>query len=200
MNKLTKISNRQLVYGALAMLVLGSYAATAALWQRQRTEISSLNSQLQIASENQFAMNGGSYNAVTIMPSEGAVYLPFANLKLPDTTLNMGLVYHYKPAGTIPGGKKVFPPEVSVSTHDLANNNFSTTQQFDCSQVAYADFGAPSYPVNPKYKSNSSVKLADGRLMNIYYAPSIPGCEATWKLNGIDAKAIADSLKQAVSY
>jgi hypothetical protein len=199
-NKLTKVSNRRLViYAALALLIAGSYAVMAVIWQHQRRQINTVNTELQTLSDNQHAASAGTYKAVTIIPGE-AVYMPLAKLKIPDTTLNEGLVYDYQPDRTVPGLTKVFHAEVSVSTHDLAVNNYSTTRQFDCSQVAYADFVTPSYPVNPKYKSNGSVKLADGRTMNIYYAPSIPGCDQAWQTSNVDPKAIADSLKAAASY
>jgi hypothetical protein len=196
-NKLTKISNRRLLYGALALLVAGSYVATAAIWHRQYIDAKALNSQLQIVSQNMFATNG---NSATIIPSENAVYLPLAKLRLSATVQNEGLMYSYKPDRTFPGDKKVFPAELYITTHDLAVNNYSDTKQFDCSQVVYADFGTPSYPINPMWKTDGSVKLADGRTMNVYYAPSIPGCERSWQMLKINAKAIADSLKQAVSY
>lgn len=199
-NKLTKVTNKQYIYLVLVILVVGSYAAMAMIWRHERAEISSLSNQLQTVSENQFAMYGGSYNAVTIAPNENAAYFPLAKLKLAATVLNEGLVYSYKAAHTIPGGKKVFPAELDISTHDLAVNDSSTTKQFDCSEVAYADFVTPSYPINPKYKSDGSAKLSDGRTMNVYYAPSIPGCKQSWQFNNVDSKAIADSLKQAVSY
>jgi hypothetical protein len=200
-NKLTKISNRQLIYGVLAVLVIGSYVATAIIWRHQRTEVNTLNAQLQNVSDNQVARNSGSYNDVTIIPSENAVYFPLAKLKLPATVLNEGLVYSYADPYTVPGGKKVFPAELRISTHFLSVNNYSTTRQFDCTQVAYADFATPSYPLNPMWKSDGSTKLADGRTMNVYYAPNgISGCKQAWQLSNIDSKAIADSLKEAVSY
>jgi hypothetical protein len=199
-NKLTKISNRRLLYGVLALLVAGSYVAAGAIWHKQYIDAKALNSQLQIVSQNMFATNGGSYNSATIIPSENAVYLPLAKLKLSATIQNEGLMYSYKPDHTFPGDKKTFPAELDISTHDLAVNNYSDTRRFDCSQVVYADFVTPSYPISPIWKTDGSVKLADGRTMNVYYAPSIPGCERSWQMLKIDAKAIADSLKQAVSY
>jgi hypothetical protein len=199
-NKLTKISNRQLIYMVLAILVIGSYVGMAIIWRHQRTEVNSLNAQLQTVSDNQVARNGGSYNDVTIIPSEDAVYFPLAKLKLPATILNEGLVYNYANPYTVPGSKKVFPAQLNISTHFLAVNNYSTTRQFDCSQVAYADFVTPSYALNPMWKSDGNVKLSDGRTMNVYYATSIPGCKQAWQLSNVDSKAIADSIKQAVSY
>lgn len=199
-SKLTKITNRQLVYVVVAVLLIGSYAATALIWRHQRAEISSLNNTVQILSENQATTSGGGYSAVTISPSENSVYLPLVNLKLTDSNLNEGLVYTYQPAHTVQGIKKVFPAQLDISTHELAVNDFSTSQQFDCSQVTYADFVTPSYPVNPMWKLDGTIKLADGRTMNIYYAPSIPGCNQAWQVNNINSKAIADSLRQAVSY
>jgi hypothetical protein len=198
-NKLTKISNRRLLYGALALLVIGSYVATAIIWRHQRAEVRALNGQLQTVSQFVFATNGGSYYAVTIIPSEDAVYMPLAKLKLPATDLNETLVYSHTPVHKVSGLKKLFNAELDISTHDLSLNNFSAAQ-FDCSQPVYADFVTPSYPVNPMFKSDGSVKLADGRTMNVYYAPSIPGCQQSWQMRNIDTKAIADSLKQAVSY
>ncbi len=199
-NKLTRITNRQYLYILLAIAVIGSYTAMLMIWRHENTEINSLKSELQTISENQVASNGGGYNAVDIIPNESAVYLPLARLKLPDTTLNEKLVYNYQIAHTISGIKKVFPAQLDISTHDLAVNDYSTTQQFDCSQVVYADFVTLSYPLNPMWKSDGDVMLADGRTMNIYYAPSIPGCKQAWQMNNIDSKAIADSLRQAVSY
>ena len=199
-NKLTKITNRQLVLGTLAVLVIGGYAAMAFIWHHQRTEISVLSSQLQTVNDNQVATNSGNYIAATISPSENSVYLPLAKLKMNATTLNENLVYRYEEAHTISGSKKTFPAELRISTHDLASNNYSTTKQFDCSEVVYADFATPSYPMNPQWKSAGSTKLADGRIMNVYYAPSIPGCDQAWNMSKIDSKAIADSLKEAVSY
>lgn len=199
-NKLPKVTNRQLLYGALAVLVIVGYVAMGLMWRHQRIENKNLNQHLQTINDNQVATNGGVYTAVTIIPSENSVYLPLAKLKLPATTLNEKLVYNYQEERTVTGSSKTFPAELDISTHSLSTNNFSSTRQFDCSQVVYADFVTPSYPMNPKWKSDGSVTLADGRVMNVYYAPSIPGCQQAWHDNNIDSKAIADSLKQAVSY
>jgi len=198
-NKLTNVTNKQYLYLVLALLVIGSYLIVGLLWRHERSEISSLNKELQTASANQAAMSGGNYTAATIIPSENAVYFPLVRLKLPASVLNEGLVYDYKAAYTVSGFKKVFPAELDISTHDLSVNDFPT-KQFDCSEVVYADFVTPSYPTNPMWKSDGSVKLSDGRIMNVYYAPSIPGCEYAWHMNKVDSKGIADSLKQAVSY
>lgn len=198
--RITKINNRQLVYGALIILVAGSYVATGTIWRHQRDQVDSLNKQLQTVSQNQFAMSGGNYNAATIIPSENAVYLPLAKLKLTASTLNEGLVYVYQVAHKIPGDNKTFPAQLDISTHDLAVNDFSTTKQFDCSEAVYADFISPSYPLNPMWKSDGSAKLTDGRTMNVYYAPSISGCQRSWESSNINSKDIADSLMRAASY
>lgn len=200
MSKLSKVTNKQLMYGALALLVVVGYIAMGIIWRHQRMQINALDAYVQTVSENQFATNGNGYNDVTIIPSEAAVYMPLAKLKLPATTPNEKLVYNYQEEHMVEGLKKVFPAELSISTHGLSTSNFSSTKQFDCSQVAYADFVTPSYPINPKWKLDGSVKLDDNRTMNIYYAPNVPGCDQAWKANKIDSKAIADSLLQAVSY
>ena len=198
-NKLTRITNKQYLYIVLALLVIGSYLIVGLVWRHERSEINSLNNQLQTVSENQRATNGGNYNTVTIIPSENTVYLPLARLKLSATVLNEQLVYSYTDAYKIPREKKVFPAELDISTHDLAVNDYPT-RQFDCSQVVYADFVTPSYPLNPMWKLDGNITLTDGRTMNVYYAPSIPGCKNAWQISNINSKAIADSLKQAVSY
>lgn len=195
-----KTSKRYCIYLVAAIVIVGSYAATTAVWLHQRAQINSLDAQLLTITENQAASNNSIYTAATIAPSEQAVYFPIAKLRLPATDLTEDLIYKYTDAYNLPDSKKVLPSELSISTHDLAANAYSTTKQFDCSEVVYADFATPSYPVNPKWKSDGATKLADGRTMNIYYALSIPGCKQSWLLNNIDSKAIADSLKQAVSY
>ncbi len=200
MNKLTKVSNKQLMYGVLVALVVIGYGAMAMIWHHQRLQIKSLNQYVQTVTDTQVATSGGDYTAVTIIPSENAVYMPLGRLKLEASTLNQKLVYDYQEAHSVEGIKKVFPAELSISTHHLSTNSFSTTRQFDCSEVVYADFVTKSYPTNPKWKSDGSVKLDDGRTMNVYYAPSTPGCEQAWKISGIDSKAIADSLLKATSY
>lgn len=195
-----KLQPRHYIYTLLLILIILSYVGILAVWHHQRGEIRSLNSQVQTLVNNQAASQGPTYNDVTISPTEKAVYLPLVKLKLPDTTLTESLVYTYKGSYSISGDKKVFPANLTLSTHDLAANGGSTTQQFDCSKVVYADFITPSYPLNPMWKSDGSTKLADGRTMNVYYAPSIPGCQASWKLNDINSKDIADTLKVATSY
>lgn len=198
-NKLTRFTNKQYLYIVLALLVIGSYLVVGLVWRHERSKISDLNKELQTVSANQEAMSGGNYTAATIIPSENAVYFPLVRLKLTATELNEGLVYDYRAAYTVPVSRKAFPAQLEISTHDLSVNDFAQ-KQFDCSEVVYADFVAPSYPTNPMWKSDGSIKLADGRTMNIYYAPSIPGCKNTWHMNNINPKAIADSIKQAVSY
>jgi len=195
-----KFEPRHYVYAVLLILILVSFLVLSLLWRHQQNEVASINSELSTLTANQAASQGPTYYDVTVSPSDKAVYFPLAKLKLADSTLAEGLVYTYTPSYTIPHDKKVFPATLSVSTHDLAANAQSTTQQFDCTEVAYADFVTPSYPVNPMWKSDGSVKLSDGRTMNVYYAPSIPGCGGAWRLNSINSKAIADVLKQASSY
>lgn len=197
---LKKLSTRHYIYFIFAFFVLGSYIAIAVVWRQQSTQIKSLDNQFFEVITNQAETSNGSYTSATITPSESTVYFPLAKLKLPASTLTEVLVYSYADTHTIPGNKKVFPAQLSISTHNLAANAHSTTKQFDCSQVVYADFETPSYPINPVWKSDGDVKLADGRTMNIYYAPEISGCKQSWQFNNIDPKAIADSLKQAVSY
>jgi hypothetical protein len=198
-NKLTKITAKQYAYAAGGLFIAGSLILLGVSSFVQRSQIKSLNQYIDTVSQNQQATNGSNYNAVSIVPSENAVYLPLAKLKLPATDANESLVYTYTPAHRVPGLKKLFNAELNISTHALSVNNFAAAQ-FDCSQVVYADFVTPSYPVNPMWKSDGSIKLADGRTMNVYYAPSISGCSSAWSMSNIDSKAIADSLKQAVSY
>ncbi|HUB94205.1 MAG TPA: hypothetical protein VMB52_06915 [Verrucomicrobiae bacterium] len=191
---------RHYVYLVLALCIVGSYAATMILWRHERARIDSLDGQISVLTTNEAADSSSSYSNVTIEPSTSSVYLPLVRLKLQDSPLAEGLMYNYANSYTIPGDKKVFPAVLSITTHDLAANAYSSTNQFDCSEVVYADFVTPSYPVNPMWKSDGSVKLGDGRTMNIYYAPSIPGCEHSWQSNGINSQAIANVLKQAASY
>jgi len=198
-NKLTKITAKQYMYGAFAVLLIGSYALISINYLMQRSQIRALNQSIEITNQNQRATNGGTYNPVSIVPSENAVYLPLAKLRLPATDTNESLVYTYAPAHKVAGLKKLFNAELDISTHNLSVNNYPSAQ-FDCSEVVYADFVTPSYPINPMWKADGSVMLTDGRTMNVYYAPSISGCQQTWAMNNINPKAIADSLKQAVSY
>jgi len=198
-NKLTKITAKQYTYAASALFIVSSLVLLGISSFIQRSQIKSLNQYIDTVSQNQRAMSGGNYNAVSIVPSENSVYLPLAKLKLSATDTNESLVYTYAPVHRVPGIQKLFNAELDISTHDLSMNNFASAQ-FDCSQVAYADFVTPSYPVNPMWKSDGSIKLADGRTMNVYYAPSVSGCAQSWAMSNIDSKAIADSLKLAVSY
>lgn len=195
-----KLQPRHYIYALLLLLIIVSYAGTIIVWHHQRGEIRSLNSQIKTLVDNQAASQGPTYTDATIFPTDQAVYLPLANLKLPETNLTESLVYTYTGPYTANGLKKIFPANLTLSTHSLAANAASTTQQFDCTQVVYADFVTPSYPVNPMWRSDGSVKLGDGRTMNVYYAPSIPGCAGSWKLNDINSKNIADSLKEATSF
>lgn len=195
-----KFQPRHYAYALLLILIVGSFTIVSLLWTHQQNEITSLNSEVSTLTANQAATQGPTYYDVTVSPSDKMVYFPLAKIKISDSTVAEGLVYTYTPSYTIPHDSKVFPATLSISTHDLAANAQSTTQQFDCTEVAYADFVTPSYPVNPMWKSDGSVKLADGRTMNVYYAPSIPGCGGAWHLNNVNAKAIADLLKQASSY
>lgn len=200
--KLTKISNRNLLYGFVAVCVVGSYVAIGALWFHSSHALTKqsdmVSSELSTLAQQQATANRGDYRAVTIVPSEKAVYMPLAKLKMPDTTLGENLMYTFQDTTNI--GDTTLLSKLSVSTHDLVVNNFSTTGQFSCTEVVYADFGSPSYAVNTMWKSNGTVTLADERRMNIYYANSIPGCDKTWRLNNISPQAIADYVKQAVSY
>jgi len=195
-----KMQPRHYVYIAFLLLIICSYVGIAVLWRHQRGEIRSLNAEVTTIIDNEAASDSSSYTDATISPTENVVYLPLAKLKLPLTSLSEGLVYSYTGPYSVAGDNKVFPADLSISTHDLAANAGSTTQQFDCSEVVYADFVTRSYPVNPMWKSDCSTKLADGRTMNVYYAPSIPGCQVSWKLNNINSKNVADSLKDATSY
>lgn len=196
MKKIKKPKSKHYVYVLVSLLVIGAYASVLLLWRHQN----SLQNEINQVVANQAASDGSSYNDVTISPIDKTVYLPLAKLKLPDTTLNEGLVYTYTEPYTIKGINKTFPAKLEISTHDLIANAPSTAQ-FNCMGVAYADFVTPSYPINPMYQSDGSIKLANGKTMNVYYAPSIPGCDGAWQqLNKIDSKAIADALKEAVSY
>ena len=198
-NKLTKITTKQYMYAIGGIVIVGSLTLLTVSSFIQRSQIKSLNKYIDIVNQNQHATNGGGYNAVTIVPSENSVYLPLAHLKLEATDTNQSLVYTYAPAHKVPGIKKTFNAELDISTHDLSVNNFPSAQ-FDCSEVVYADFVTPSYAVNPMWKFDGSTKLADGRTMNVYYAPNIPGCSQSWTGSDVNPKSIADSLKQAVSY
>lgn len=192
---------RRYVYALLLILVLLGYAGTFLAWQQERAAVNRLNEDLLQSNEAAaIHQNVANYYSPAIIPSEGAVYLPLAKLKLPATPLAQTLLYTYTDAYKIPGDAKVFPAQLSLTTHDLAVNGISTTKQFDCSQVAYADFVTPSYAVNPMYKLAGSVKLSDARTMHVYYAPSIPGCGQSWKMLQIDPLAIANTALKATSY
>jgi hypothetical protein len=195
-----KLQPRHYVYAFLVILIVGSFAILSLLWAHQQDEVTTLTSEVSSLTANQEASQGPTYYDVTVSPIDNAVYFPLAKLKVTSSTFAEGLVYTYTPSYTIPHDSKVFPAIISLSTHDLASNAQSTTQQFDCTEVAYADFVTPSYPINPMWKSDGSAKLADGRTMHVYYAPSIPGCSGAWRLNNVNAKATADLLKSASSY
>jgi hypothetical protein len=188
------------MYALLLLLILGSYACALLVWRHQRTEINQLNAEMSAAFDNQTVSQGPIYTDATISPSENMVYLPLARLKLPGSPLAESFVYTHTGPYTIPGDSKIFPANLSISTHAQAANDSSTTHQFDCTSVAYADFVTPSYPINPMWKTDGTTKLADGRKMNVYYAPSISGCQTSWQMNNINPKAIADLLREAVSY
>lgn len=115
----------------MLILVLGSFTVLSILWTHQQNQITSLNNEVSTLTANQEATQGPTYYDVTVSPSDKTVYFPLAKLKVADSTLAEGLVYTYTPSYTIPHDSKVFPATLSISTHDLAANAQSTTQQFD---------------------------------------------------------------------
>src|SRR5580765_5811586 len=69
-NKLPKITAKQYAYVGLAILLVGSYTLIVLSNIMQRSQINSLHQYIDTVSQNEHAQSGGSYNAVSIIPSE----------------------------------------------------------------------------------------------------------------------------------
>src|SRR5580700_6723464 len=109
-----KMQPKHYVYVVFLLLTICSYVGIAVLWRHQRGEIRSLNAEVTTLAANQSASDASNYTEVTISPTDSAVYLPLAKLKLPDSGLSEGLVYSYAGPHTVAGIKKMFPANLSV--------------------------------------------------------------------------------------
>ncbi|MGF7228568.1 MAG: hypothetical protein ACQR33_01135 [Candidatus Saccharibacteria bacterium] len=142
------------------------------------------------------ALNVVSLSQPAVSVADNKVYLPDIHLALPLNTTTAALLYDSREVGST---QKTTGTTYDVTTRALATLPSSSFQdQFSCSPVRFS-FEATANPYNPHEKTNTAVKLADGRMLQIYTYTNT-ACNAQWKAAGVVPNTITQAFEQATSY
>jgi hypothetical protein len=181
----------------LVLVLLGQTLLIAALYVSrhnfyQRYPIDQERLQSQIISAQGAALE----THVTVSPTDNAVYLPELHIKLPLTPASLQLLYSLR---TDPKAGNAMPDEADISTVQLSAYAPPKMQAIGCSNAVRIKFEATPNPYNPHETATASVKLADGRTLQVY-AFHHDSCNTAFQVSGTDTDAVAALFKDVKSY
>ncbi|MDB5186526.1 MAG: hypothetical protein JWL85_1049 [Candidatus Saccharibacteria bacterium] len=142
------------------------------------------------------ALNAASFNQPAVSVSDNKVYFPDIHLALPLNNDTVSFLYTGRQVGN--------PNKQTITTYDVTTRGLASLspvgfqQRLACDPVRLA-FEDKANPFSPHEKNNSSVKLADGRTLQIY-AYSDSTCNAQWQAANVDPILIKSTFEQATSY
>jgi len=143
------------------------------------------------------AQQAASASHPQVSVTDDAVYLPELRLKLPLNPTSLSLVYSLRTSDMTATG--IDPTEADISTKNLIAFPSNPNQKIGCSSAVRIKLEAKPDPYNPHEIVAASVKLADGRTLQVY-AFHHPDCDQTNTLTGTNPDTVADVFKEATSY
>lgn len=190
------MKNKQLIWGAvLGVVVLVVAAMSTVALQRSsaaQDAIQDLQTK-QAVGDATAALSALRLNQPAVSVSDKKVYFPELKLALPLNDTSLSLLY---------SGRST--KDDGVYTYDLTTRELAALptagfqKELSCMPVRFS-FETKANPYNQHEIAGREVKLADGRTLQIYaYANNV--CNEQWDVAKVDPVAIADTLKQAVSY
>lgn len=185
----------------LAVLVIIQFGLLGCQWLRQRHTDNLYAGEIAALQQNPAAPdNALSYQQVTVSPTDKKIYFPQLDLSIPLTQLGASLVYspdtaYVSGSNKLPSGA---PDEAEISTFSTVSAQQSQSQ-FDCSGLVRIKFDAEPNPYNPNEIPSGSVKLANGKTLQIY-SYHLKACQKEWSFIQANPDVIAALFKQAQSY
>jgi hypothetical protein len=134
---------------------------------------------------------------VVVDAVNSTVYLPEFRIKLPYDETSKALAYsirNYDKNGKI-------AVDASNAEADLTSLNYvhpAPVTTMDCSDLLRIKVELTQKPYNPHEKA-STVKLADGRSLQLYEPVNLNECEQSWNISA-SPDTVLTELKQAQSY
>lgn len=182
--------------GVLIFVLLTQSVSILILGLRQRSLSHSTDAQFKsITSVAEQAVNASSYIPIRASIAGNAVYIPELRLKLPlnDTTL----AFEYSLRADSKDKTQAFT-EADITTRDLVSAA-PVDATISCSNPVRIKYETSSNPYNPHETNVVSVKLANGKTLQVY-AFHHTDCSTAFNLAHIDSDALGKVFKQAVSY
>jgi hypothetical protein len=130
-----------------------------------------------------------------IDPITPQVYLPELRIKLPFDSVSKTIAYQMR--NVYPGTKMGPGLEADVISTKYVPPPELT--RVDCSNFVRLKLEAEPNPYSPHEKP-TSVKLADGRTLQVYELVNEPECNSSWYYSGISPSMMAQEFTKAQTY
>jgi hypothetical protein len=148
----------------------------------------------QLQANASVGIDAASFSPAVISIKDSKVYLPDVGLQLPLDFKVTGLLYDMRQTGG---------PDTTTTVYDVTTRELVSTPQplkaTSCTSPVRLGFGIKADPFNPNEKTNTPVKLADGRTLQIY-TNTDPSCAQHWKSTSTIPADIAQMFQKATSY
>ena len=151
----------------------------------------------RIENQTPSALQAASVSHPEVSVTDNAVYIPELRLKLPLDPTSLSLVYSLRTSDIT--ASRIDPIEADISTKDLIAYPINPNQAIGCSSAVRIKLEAKPDPYNPHEIVAASVKLADGRMLQVY-AFHHDDCTLANKMSNTDPDTVADVFKEATSY
>jgi len=192
-----KVTTPQVLVSLLVLVLVGQSTLLAIGFKKihtlETTKPSVLSQDQQnLSATTMTALSAVSMSEPVVSVGDNKVYLPYLRIALPIDSTSLQLLYSARSVG-----ENSFTYDVTTrGLASLSPIGFQT--RLACTPLRLA-FEAKPNPYNPHESNNASVKLADGRTLQIY-ADSDTTCDAQWRAAGVDPDVMKTTFVQAQSY
>lgn len=129
-------------------------------------------------------------------PLNAVVYLPEFRIKLPAYSLTKSIAYSLRDELLETDSNSASGPEADVTSMQYIPPDKMTVM--DCSNLVRLKVEDKQHPYNPHEKA-TSVKLADGRTLQVYEFVNSKECQPSWS-ESVSPGQMASVFKEAQSY
>jgi hypothetical protein len=188
MEKVKRYTTQKIILAALFIALIVAQGVTLGLLHQTNQDVQSLKD------SNQIILNEldstASLRELAAVPGQKRLYVPELNITLPldETTSTMRYTYTTYGESTSKSG------DARITTTMMTDH---TTHVKSCSDMVRLKIEAKPDAYSPDQPVYASIKLADGRTLQVY-ASTAKECERAWL--PLSPQALAEPFKQAQSY
>jgi hypothetical protein len=193
-------TRKQLMYGALILVLAGQTAGLGWLYAQNLSLQKSAATKDELATEQRILNDNIAYTFNTLQKpildiKASYAYFPELGIRLPYTPLVRTLTYSMR-SNTLIYSDGTDAPEADISS--TAYNPPESETVINCADMVRVKIESSPHTYNPHEKAQS-VKLADGRVLQVYELTNEPECTDSWNLS-VDPATLASAFQQAQSY